>query len=321
MNKDKHNHKKHNHEHNDNCCNHGYSNHNHNHSHNHHGHSHSHLHHHHGDSDNIGSAFLINALFTVIEIIGGLFTNSTAILSDAIHDLGDTISLGASWILEKKSKKTENDKYTYGYGRLSVVGSLINIIVLSIGTIIVLINTIPRIINPEPVNVKGMLILAIIGVIMNGMAVLKVKNGEKISEKVVMLHLMEDVLGWLAVLIVSTVLVFVDFPVLDPLLSLGISIYIIKNIISNTKIILDIILQTVPGHISIAEMERNVKDIDSDIIDVKNIKCWSLDGEHNVITLEIVLSNLGSSLVLKSKVEKMLKEKYNAKYTSVSVDV
>ena len=67
--------------------------------------------------------------------------------------------------------------------------------------------------------------------------------------------------------------------------------------------------------------EHQVKDIDSDIVDVKNIKCWSLDGEHNVITLEIVLNNLGTSLVLKSKVEKMLKEKYNAKYTSVSVDV
>lgn len=314
----KNNYEEHNHTHEDNCCNHDHSNHNHSH---HHGHSHSHLHHHHGDSDNIGSAFLINALFTVIEIIGGLFTNSTAILSDAIHDLGDTISLGASWILEKKSKKTENDKYTYGYARLSVIGSLINIIVLSIGTVVVLINTIPRIINPEPVDVKGMFILSIIGVIMNGMAVLKVKNGEKISEKVVMLHLMEDVLGWVAVLIVSTVLLFIDFPVLDPLLSLGISIYIIKNIVSNTKIILDIILQTVPGHISINEIHSDTKDIDSDIVDVKNIKCWSLDGEYNVITLEIVLSNLGTSLVLKSKVEKMLKEKYNAKYTSVSVDV
>lgn len=314
----KNNHKEHNHTHRDNCCNHDHSNHNHNH---HHGHSHNHLHHHHGDSDNIGSAFLINALFTIIEIIGGLFTNSTAILSDAIHDLGDTISLGASWILEKKSKKAENDKYTYGYARLSVIGSLINIIVLSIGTIIVLMNTIPRIINPEPVDVRGMLILSIIGVIMNGMAVLKVKNGEKISEKVVMLHLMEDVLGWVAVLIVSTVLIFVDFPVLDPLLSLGISIYIIKNIISNTKIILDIILQTVPEHISIAEIEGSVKDIDSNIIDAKNIKCWSLDGENNVITLEVVLNSLDTSLALKSKVERMLKEKYNAKYISISVDI
>lgn len=300
-----------NHEHESECCSHNHSHHN-------HGHLH---HHHHGEGGNISSAFFINALFTIIEIIGGLLTNSTAILSDAIHDLGDTISLGLSWILENKSHKKEDNRYTYGYSRLSVLGSIINIVVLSVGTAIVLKNTIPRIINPEPVNVQGMLILAIIGVIMNGMAVLKVKNGEKISEKVVMLHLMEDVLGWVAVLVVSTVLLFVDFPVLDPLLSLGISIYIIKNIISNTKIILDIILQTVPRHISIDDISENIKNIDSNIKDVKNIKCWSLDGESNVITLEIVLNNLGHSLILKSKVEKVLKEKYNAKHISVSIDV
>ena len=246
MNENRHNHKECNHTNNSKDCN------------NNHNHGHNHLHHH-GDSDNIGSAFFINALFTVIEIIGGLFTNSTAILSDAIHDLGDTISLGLSWILEKKSKKKENNKYTYGYARLSVIGSLINIIVLSAGTTIVLIRTIPRIINPEPINIQGTLILAVIGVIMNGIAVLKVKDGEKISEKVVMLHLMEDVLGWLSVLAISIILLFIDLPILDPLLSLGISIYIIKNIIINTKIILDIILQTVPGHISICKIQSDQK--------------------------------------------------------------
>lgn len=156
---------------------------------------------------------------------------------------------------------------------------------------------------------------------MNGMAVLKVKNGEKISEKVVMLHLMEDVLGWIAVLIVSVVMIFIDLPILDPLLSLGISIYILKNIISNTKIILDIILQTVPEGISVSKISQEILSIDSDIKEVKDFKCWSLDGESNVISLEIVLKNLGSSLILKSRVEKYLKENYNAKYVSVSIDV
>ena len=263
----------------------------------------------------------MNATFTFIEIVGGLITNSTAILSDAIHDLGDTISLGLTWILEKKSKNKENDKYTYGYNRLSVIGSLVNILVLSIGTIAVLTNTIPRIINPEPINTQGMLILAILGVAMNGLAALKIKNGEKISERVAMLHLMEDALGWLAVLIVSFALLFVDLPILDPLLSLCISIYMIKNIISNTKIILDIILQKVPTHISIKEIENDIKNISTDTLNIKNIKCWSLDGESNVITLDIHLNNLENYKTLKHDIEHFLKEKYNAKYISISLNI
>lgn len=290
------------------------------HEHHSHSHSHNHLHHHHHGDGNIGSAFLINALFTVIEFVGGLLTNSTAILSDCIHDLGDTISLGLSWFLEKKSNKGENNKFTYGYSRYSVLGSIINIIVLSIGTFLVLMNTIPRIIKPEPVNVKGMLLLAILGVAMNGLAVLKVKNGEKISERVVMLHLMEDVLGWLAVLVVGITLLFIDLPILDPILSLGISIYMIKNIITNTKIILDIILQTVPSNINLKEMTEMIKNLDENISDISNIKCWSLDGESNVITLHITLDNLDNFYAIRNKVEVLLKNKYNAKYTTISIN-
>lgn len=297
---------------------HGY-NHSHSHGHtNHHGHNHAH---HHVGNGNIGYAFLLNALFTVIEIIGGLFTNSTAILSDAIHDLGDTVSLAVSWLLDIKSNKNEDKKYTYGYSRLSVVGSMINIVVLTIGTTLVLINSIPRIINPQPVNSQGMLVLSIVGVIMNGLAVLKVRNGEKISEKVAMLHLMEDVLGWVCVLVVSIVMVFVDMPILDPILSVGISIYIIKNIILNTKTILEIILQTVPNSISIDEIKNNVKAISTEVANVKNIKCWTLDGESNVITLELEIKNVDNMSKIKQDTENALKEKYNAKYVSVSINV
>ena len=254
-----------------------------------------------------------------VHLVGGLFTNSTAILSDAIHDLGDTISLGISWILDLNSNKNENKKYTYGYSRLSVIDSIINVIVLSIGTSFVLINSIPRIINPQPVNSQGMLALSILGVIMNGLAVLKVKNGEKISEKVVMLHLMEDVLGWISVLIVSIVMIFIDVPVLDPILSVGISLYMIKNIILNTKAILNIILQATPGIISIDEIEYEVKTISTDITNITDIKCWSLDGENNVITLNAQIKNTDNIFKIKDDIEKILKERYSAKYVSVFI--
>lgn len=290
----------------------------HNHEHN-HNHSHGHMHTHHHGGDNIGSAFFINALFTVIEIFGGLFTNSTAILSDAIHDLGDTISLALAWILEKKSALPESNKFTYGYSRYSVIGSLINIVILSIGTFVVLINSIPRLFNPEPVNSQGMLILSIIGVIMNGIAILKVKDGNKTSEKVATLHLLEDVLGWMSVLVVSVIMLFIDLPILDPMLSIGISIYMIKNIISNTKIILNILLQSVPYGIEIENIKSDILSLSEDIEDVLNIKCWSLDGESNVITVELEVSNLNIYIRLKPEIDNILKSRYNAKYTNISV--
>lgn len=261
---------------------HGHDGHNHNHGHN-HSHSHSHHHHHHG-AGNIGSAF-----FIIIELCGGLFANSTAILSDAIHDLGDTISLGVSWLLEKKSTKEADEFFAYGYGRYSILGSILNIIILTIGTILVLINSVPRLLNPQPVNVEGMLVLAVLGVLMNGMAVLKVKNGEKISERVVMLHLLEDVLGWVAVLTVSVILYFIDAPILDPILSLMISLYIMKNIVLNTKSIIKVILQKTPDSINIQELSKTILSNNSSVVKVDFIKCWSIDGESHVADLGITL--------------------------------
>lgn len=306
---------------NDNCCN----NHNHEHKNN-NEHNHNHIHGHNcahihtdGTSKGITSAFFMNALFTIIEIFGGIFTNSTAILSDAIHDLGDTISLGIAWKLDKKSNLPENNRLTYGYYRYSVIGSLINIIVLSIGTFSILTSSMNRLFNPEPVNAKGMFLLAIIGVIMNGIAVLKVKNGNKISERVVMLHLMEDVLGWIAVLIVSTILLFVNIPVLDPILSICISIYMIKNIYTNSKILINIIMQSVPYNIDLEDIKDDILSLSNNIKNVLDIKVWSLDGDKNVITLEIDIKDINNYKEYKNEIESILKNKYNAKYVNISI--
>ena len=185
-----------------------------------------HHHHHSHSSGNIKTAFFLNFGFTILEIIGGILTNSIAILSDALHDLGDSISLGIAWYLDNFSKKDSTSRYSYGYRRFSLLGALINSLVLIGGSLFILSEAIPRILNPEEAHAPGMIAFAILGVIVNGAAVLKLKDDKSMNAKVVAWHLMEDVLGWVAVLIVGITLLFVNLPVLDPILSILITLYV-----------------------------------------------------------------------------------------------
>lgn len=171
------------------------------------GHNHSHNH---TSTKNIKIAFYLNLCFTILEIIGGIYVNSIAIISDAIHDLGDTISLGTAWYLDVKSKKKADKKFSFGYNRFSLLGALISSIILIAGSIYVINEAIGRILNPEHTDAQGMMIFAIIGVFVNGYAAWKLSSGKSMNEKVASWHLLEDVLGWVAVLVVAIILNFKD---------------------------------------------------------------------------------------------------------------
>lgn len=249
---------------------------------------HDHHQHSHPVTENIRLAFFLNIFFTLIEIIGGLYTNSMAILSDALHDLGDSLSLGVSWHFQKLSQKERNKKFTFGYRRFSIVGAFINSIVLVAGSLFILIETVPRLVNPETPNAQGMLLLALVGILFNGAAVLKLKKGFSLNEKVVMLHLMEDVLGWAAILVASIVMMFVHLPVLDPILSVLIALYILFNVVKNMKSAFKIILQGTPPEISLSQIEKKISEIQG-IDSVHHVHLWSMDGEYNVLTIHVVL--------------------------------
>lgn len=255
--------------------------------HTHHHHDH---HHAHADVKNIKTAFFLNFSFTIIEFVGGLLTNSVAILSDAVHDLGDSFSLGLSWYFQKVAKKPRTKEYTYGYKRFSLLGAVINSVVLLVGSILILIHAIPRLFNPQHPDVKGMLLLAVLGVIINGLAVFRLRKGSSINERVVSLHLLEDVLGWLAVLIGAGIMYFVDAPFIDPLLSILISLYILYNVYRNIRQSLRIILQGSPAELDIEEVKRSVQEIE-EVQSVHDLHAWSVDGEYNVMTIHVVLRN------------------------------
>ena len=275
----------------------------------------SHDHHHH--SGNIGIAFTLNLLFTVIEIIGGFITNSTAILADAIHDLGDSFALGLSWYLEKVSHKKPDEVFSYGYRRFSLLGALISSIVLVVGSIFLLKETIPRIINPAAPDAKGMLYFSIIGIAVNGIAALKLSKEEGLNSKMVSLHLLEDVLGWVSVFIVSIILLFKDWYILDPLLSIGITIYVLYNVIKQLKKLSVVFLQGVPDAINVTQIQDKIETIEG-VKACHHSHVWSMDGEHHSLTTHIVVpSNYSKEKVigLKGSIKTLLRQFHISYYT------
>jgi len=268
--------------------------------------------HHHHHTGNIRTAFFLNLLFTIIEIAGGILTNSVAILSDALHDFGDSISLGLSWYFQKLSKKKRDQHFTFGYKRFSIFGAIVNSIVLVIGSLFIILESIPRLANPEQPNAEGMIILAILGIIVNGAAVIKLKKGTSLNEKVVSLHLLEDVLGWVAVLIASIVMTYQDVPILDPLLSLLIAAYILFNVFRNLKSALKIILQATPSNIDLSTIENKVEAIKG-INSIHDTHLWTMDGQYNVLTIHIVLDenkNLEQVVSLKKQIRDELNDEH-----------
>lgn len=250
-----------------------------------------HHHHPHESGKNLKVAFFLNLGFAILEIIGGLFVNSVAILSDALHDLGDSFSLGLAWFLNKKSTKEANLKYTYGYERFSLLGALINSVVLIIGSVFIIREAINRLAQPEAVNATGMIVLAVVGIAMNGYAAYRLHGGESLNEKVVRLHLMEDVLGWVAVFIGAIIMKITDIAVIDPILSILITAYILFNVFSRLKETLHIFLQGVPEGVDVVEIRNKLQNINK-VASLHHTHVWSLDGQRHVFSTHLKLKEV-----------------------------
>ncbi|VDN49265.1 Cation transporter [Petrocella atlantisensis] len=288
-------------------------------SHNHsHSHTHTHAHNHSQSSySNIAIAFTLNFVFSIIEIVGGILTNSTAILSDAVHDLGDSLALAMSYVTEKLSKNEATETYNYGYKRFSLIGAIINILVLSVGTAYVLREAIISFQHPEPVDANGMLWLAILGITVNGLAAFRMKGSKKVLDRTVVLHLLEDLMGWVAVLVVSVVIRYTSWYILDPILSMVIALIVIRNIWSNIIQVYRIIMQSVPDAELFNSIKMNLAGING-VIAVEDIKLWTLDGDDHVMTATIRSNDVGNnSSILHSA--KDLADQNNIHFSTIEI--
>lgn len=236
---------------------------------------------------NILIAFILNFVFSIFEFVGGIFTGSVAIISDAVHDIGDAASIGISYFLEKKSKRQPDEKYTYGYARYSVIGGAITTLILLYGAVMVISNAVGRIIDPTEINYNGMIIFAVIGVCVNFAAALFTREGNSLNQKAVNLHMLEDVLGWVVVLVGAIVMRFTDIALIDPIMSIGVSVFIFVNAVKNLKEVIDLFLEKTPNGIDVCEIKEHIAEIEG-VQDVHHIHIWSMDGQSNYATMHIV---------------------------------
>ncbi|UCG45752.1 MAG: cation transporter [Candidatus Bathyarchaeota archaeon] len=233
-------------------------------------------------------AALLNICFTIVEIGGGLWTNSLAILSDALHDFGDSVALGSSVVLERQSRRKPDASRTFGYQRLSLFSAIFSSLVLVGGSMIILSQVVPRLLDPEPVDGTGMVGLAILGIVVNGFGFTLLRRGTSVSEEVLSLHLLEDVLGWIIVLIGGFIVRFWGIYIIDPLMTLGVTAFVLYNVAKNLRETINILLQGVPKHISITKVKKELATVDG-VIAVHDVHIWSLEGETDVFSGHVVV--------------------------------
>ncbi len=233
-------------------------------------------------------SFILNLVFTVFEFIGGIITNSIALLSDSVHDLGDSLSMGVAMFLERKSKQKPDYNYTYGYYRFSLLGALISSMILLIGSVIIVIEAVKRLMNPESINAELVIYFAIVGILVNGLAAFNVSKGKTINERVISLHLLEDVLGWVALLITAIIMYFYDIQVLDAILSIAFTLYISYHVFKNMKSVFRVLLERAPKGFDVDQIQDQLEEI-KHIREIHHIHLWSLEGNYPLMTLHALL--------------------------------
>ncbi len=278
-----------------------------------HGHSH-------GKTENIKTAITLNVVFTIIEIIGGLWTNSLAILSDALHDFGDSVALIVSLYAEKKANKSPDVYRTFGYQRLSLFSGLFVAVVLVVGSLFILSEAIPRLLNPEHVNASGMIALAVVGIAFNGIAFFRVRRGSSINERVISWHMLEDVMGWGVILVGSVIILFWDNHLIDPIMTIGYTLFILWGVTRSLKEVVNILLQGVPQHINLNAMTEELSSIDG-VSDIHDVHVWSLEGETDVFTAHFVVDDeyLYQNDEIKVKIKDILR-KHHIEHSTIEIE-
>ena len=274
-----------------------------------------------GREKRVRYAALLNVVFTILELVGGLWTNSLAILSDALHDFGDSIALLGSWLFERGARKLPDTNRTFGYQRLSLFSALFSSSVLIGGSIFIIFQAIPRFFNPELVNAFGMVGMAFIGIIFNGAGFFLLKKGESLNEKVLSWHLLEDLLGWVAILIGGVIIHFWEIYILDPLMTIGLTVFILYNVAINLREAINILLQGVPKHINLEAVKEDLDSIKG-VLGIHDIHIWSLEGETDIFTAHVVLDDetlKNQSEETKQKIKEIL-QKHHIEHSTIEIE-
>ncbi|CAM1658575.1 Cadmium, cobalt and zinc/H(+)-K(+) antiporter [Streptococcus oralis] len=253
-------------------------------------------------------AFFLNLSYAIVEFIAGGIFGSSAVLADSVHDLGDAIAIGISALLETISNREEDGQYTLGYKRFSLLGAMLTAVILMIGSVLVILENITKIVHPQPVNEEGILWLGIIAVAINVLASLVVRKEKTKNESILSLHFLEDTLGWLAVILMAIILRFTDWYILDPLLSLVISIFILSKAIPRFGSTLKIFLDAVPEGVETNDLEKDLEALPN-VKSVNQLSIWSMDGLENNAIVHICIKDWEQMMETKEVVRQFLEER------------
>ena len=263
-------------------------------------------------------AFFLNLSYAIIEFIAGGVFSSSAVLADSVHDLGDAIAIGVSAVLETISNREEDSHYTLGYKRFSLLGALVTAVILMTGSVLVILENITKLFHPQPVNDEGILWLGIIAVSINVLASLVVSKGKTKNESILSLHFLEDTLGWLAVILMAIVLRFTDWYILDPLLSLVISFFILSKAIPRFWSTLNIFLDAVPEGVDIKQVKSDLEQLDR-VASINQLNLWTMDGLEKNAIVHVCLKEIEQMEVCKEAIRAMLKD-YGFQNITIEVD-
>ena len=253
-------------------------------------------------------AFFLNLTYAIVEFIAGGVFGSSAVLADSVHDLGDAITIGISAFLETISNREEDNRYTLGYKRFSLLGALVTSIILMIGSVLVILENIAKIFHPQPVNDEGILWLGIIAITINIVSSLVVGKGKTKNESILTLHFLEDTLGWVAVILMAIVLRFTDWYILDSLLSLVISIFILTKALPRFWSTLKIFLDAVPEGVETGDLEKDLETL-TNVKSVNQLSIWSMDGLENNAIIHLCLEDWEQMTETKNQVRQLLEER------------
>ncbi len=263
-------------------------------------------------------AFFLNLSYAIVEFIAGGVFGSSAVLADSVHDLGDAIAIGVSAVLETISNREEDSHYTLGYKRFSLLGALVTAVILMTGSVLVILENITKLFHPQPVNDEGILWLGIIAVSINVLASLVVRKGKTKNESILSLHFLEDTLGWLAVILMAIVLRFTDWYILDPLLSLVISFFILSKAIPRFWSTIKIFLDAVPEGVDIKQVKRDLEQLDH-VASINQLNLWTMDGLEKNAIVHVCLKEIEQMELCKESIRTLLKN-YGFQNITIEVD-
>lgn len=287
-------------------------------------HGHNSKHHHDVSSQNLLIATALNALIAVAEIIGGIISNSLALISDALHNISDATAVFIAWIAHKISKKPSNQKRTFGYKRIEILAALLNGVILAVISIYLFYEAALRLIEPQPVKGLIMLIVAAIGLFANLIAVILLQRDAKknINFKAAYLHLLGDTLSSVAVIVGGILIYYFELYWVDPIITILIGLYILKETIGILKQANDILMQGTPPGIDL-ELIRDDLESFPEIANIHHVHAWNLDDQSIHFECHVDLkedARLSDTEKLFRQMESLLAEKHHIAHLTIQFE-